>query len=103
MTTAHFAVFDIADFTGTERLGDILVATDGTITVSTRAGSPSAKRLNTAVDVLRKSSSLDLRSESMLGGSLVMKIHETHPGKPLYAAAVTDTLSWSFGFRCTRQ
>lgn len=61
MTMAHFAGFDIADFAKAEHVGKILVA----------------------VDVLRKSSSLDLRSESMLECSLVMKIHETDPGEPL--------------------
>lgn len=103
MTTTFFTVFEIADLANREQIGKIVVADDGAITLSTHAESPSARRLGSAVEKLRTAPALDLRSESLIEGNFVMCIDTISAGDPLYAAALADTLSCRFGFRCVEQ
>ena len=104
MTMAHFAVFEIADLANAAQIGEIMVAGDGAISLSSGADTPSARRLGAAVDAVRAARSLGLRSESISdAGDLAMAIHAISPGDPLYAAAVADTLSCRYGLRCVVQ
>lgn len=104
MTMTHFAVYEIADLTESEPIGEIVVSAAGKITLSADADSPSAHRLGAAVDTLRAAASLDLRSRSQTeDGNFLLKVEEVNPDDPLFAMAVSDVLSWRFGFRCVEQ
>ena len=104
MTMTHFSVFEIADLTASEPVGDLVVSDEGKITLDADAESPSARRLGAAIDKLRTAGALDLRSESQTDeGNIAMEIEKVSPGDPLFALAVSDVLSWRFGFRCVEQ
>ncbi|SDG76690.1 hypothetical protein [Propionivibrio dicarboxylicus] len=104
MTMTRFAIFEIADLANAAQIGEIVIAGAGAIRLSASADAPSTLRLGNAVNVVRTARSLDLRSESISNdGHLVMEIDKISPGAPLYAAAVADTLSCRYGFRCVMQ